>query len=62
MLKVRVGGADRVYAVGRGYAEIKENHVVVLVESAIAAENIDVAAAQQALTDAEQALKAKVAR
>jgi F-type H+-transporting ATPase subunit epsilon len=57
VLRVRLGGNDRRYAVGRGYAEVKQNRVVILVEDAVDAENVDAAAAGKALADAEQALK-----
>ena len=36
VLRVRLAGSDRVYATGRGYTEVKDNRVVILVENAIA--------------------------
>ncbi len=58
VLTVRSAGNDQVYAVGRGYAEIKGDDVVILVETAIPADSVDDAAARQALGEAEEALKA----
>jgi F-type H+-transporting ATPase subunit epsilon len=57
-LKVKdPGGADTVYATGGGYLEVRENRVVVLVESAERPEDIDVARARAARDRAAERLK-----
>ncbi|MEW6510322.1 MAG: F0F1 ATP synthase subunit epsilon [Bacteroidota bacterium] len=50
-------GRDTVYATGGGFLEVRQNSVVVLVESAERPEEIDVARAQAARERAERRLK-----
>jgi len=50
-------GVDTVYATGGGYLEVRDNRVVVLVESAERPEEIDVDRARSALGRAEGRLK-----
>jgi F-type H+-transporting ATPase subunit epsilon len=58
-LKVKnTQGVDTVYATGGGYLEVRENKVVVLVESAEKPEEIDVERARAARARAEERLKA----
>jgi F-type H+-transporting ATPase subunit epsilon len=58
-LKVKnTQGVDTVYATGGGYLEVRENKVVVLLESAEKPEEIDVERARAARARAEQRLKA----
>jgi F-type H+-transporting ATPase subunit epsilon len=58
-LKVKnTQGVDTVYATGGGYLEVRENNVVVLVESAEKPEEIDVERARAARVRAEERLKA----
>jgi F-type H+-transporting ATPase subunit epsilon len=58
-LKVKnTQGVDTVYATGGGYLEVRENNVVVLVESAEKPEEIDVERARAARLRAEERLKA----
>ncbi len=52
-------GADTVYATGGGYLEVRDNRVVVLVESAERPEEIDVARASSARERAEGRLKSR---
>ena len=57
-LKVKnTQGVDTVYATGGGYLEVRENKVVVLVESAEKPEEIDVERARAARARAEGRLK-----
>ena len=57
-LKVKnTQGVDTVYATGGGYLEVRENNVVVLVESAEKPEEIDVERARSARARAEGRLK-----
>lgn len=57
-LKVKdAQGVDTVYATGGGYLEVRENKVVVLVESAERPEEIDVERARSARARAEERLK-----
>jgi len=57
-LKVKdSAGVDTLYATGGGFLEVKDNHVVVLVESAERPEDIDVARARAAQERAEERLK-----
>jgi F-type H+-transporting ATPase subunit epsilon len=59
-LKVKnVQGTDTVYATGGGYLEVRDNKVVVLVESAERPEDIDVARARSARERAEGRLKSR---
>src|SRR5580658_3664349 len=53
---VRKGGQDFFLAVGDGFAEITADHVSVLTDMAIAAENIDEAKAEEARRQAEARL------
>ena len=56
-LKVKnTQGVDTVYATGGGYLEVRENNVVVLVESAEKPEEIDVERARAARVRAEERL------
>jgi F-type H+-transporting ATPase subunit epsilon len=50
-------GATRYYAVAWGFAEVLPDKVTILADVAEAAEDIDVARAQQAKTKAEEALR-----
>ncbi len=50
------GGATHRFAVGEGFAEVADDHVRVLVEEAVRAEDVDVAAAQQDLSAKQQKL------
>lgn len=57
-LKVKdTGGTDTVYATGGGYLEVKDNRVLVLVESAERPEEIDVERARSARARAEERLR-----
>ena len=57
-LKVKnTQGADTVYATGGGYLEVRDNNVVVLVESAERPEEIDIERARAARARAEERLK-----
>ncbi len=57
-LKVKnTEGADTVYATGGGYLEVKDNKVLVLVESAERPEEIDVERARTARERAENRLR-----
>ena len=66
-LRTRTGGAVRRYFVDGGFAQVRNDVVTVLTNRAIKAEDIDPAAAERALQDAQvpaanpdaQALKAK---
>jgi F-type H+-transporting ATPase subunit epsilon len=53
---VRKGGQNFFLAVGDGFAEITADHVAVLTDMAIAAENIDEAKAEEARRQAEARL------
>ena len=50
------GEEDRFFAVGGGFAEVRPDEVVVLVRSAEAAEEIDIARAEEALRRAQEYL------
>jgi F-type H+-transporting ATPase subunit epsilon len=50
------GEGDRYFAVGGGFAEVRPDEVVVLVRSAEAAEEIDIARAEEALRRAQEYL------
>ncbi len=54
---VRKGGEEEFFAVGGGYAEIQPEKVVVLANSAEAAEEIDLERAQTARNQAAKAMK-----
>jgi F-type H+-transporting ATPase subunit epsilon len=57
-LKVKnTQGTDTVYATGGGYLEVRDNNVVVLVESAERPEEIDIERARSARARAEGRLK-----
>jgi F-type H+-transporting ATPase subunit epsilon len=56
-LSYRQAGAAHHLAVGRGYFEVENDAVTVLVETAERADEIDLARAQAALGRAEEALK-----
>jgi len=57
LLKFKANGAETIYAVGGGYAEITRTKVVVLADTADRADEIDAAAAQQARAKALTQLK-----
>ena len=57
---VRKNGQDRFLAVGEGLIEITGDHVTILTDQAMAAENIDVALAEEARQRAQARLKEKL--
>src|SRR5262245_1571781 len=57
---VRKGGQDRSLAVGEGFVAITNDHVAILTDLAIAAENIDEAKAEEARQRAEARLREKL--
>lgn len=57
---VRKDGVDHFFAVGDGFAEITGNHVAILTDMAIAAENIDEARAEEARRRAEARLEERL--
>jgi len=57
---VRKNGQDRFLAVGEGFVEITGDHVAILTDLAIAAENIDEAMAEEARQRAQARLKEKL--
>src|SRR6516165_51786 len=57
---VRQKGQDRFLAVGEGFVEITGDHVAILTNLAIAAENIDEAMAEEARQRAQARLKEKL--
>jgi F-type H+-transporting ATPase subunit epsilon len=58
VLMARKGQKRQVYAIGAGYAEVDgHDKIVVLAQTAMAAEDIDAAAAQRDLDEADRALK-----
>ena len=56
----RKGGKDQFLAVGEGFAEITADHVSILTDMAILAENIDEAKAEEARKRAESRLAEKL--
>jgi F-type H+-transporting ATPase subunit epsilon len=50
------GGAEHHFAVGGGYLQVADNHVIVLADSAEAAEEIDVERARRAFTESQNRL------
>jgi F-type H+-transporting ATPase subunit epsilon len=52
----KVGEEDRYFAVGGGFAEVRPDEVVVLVRSGEAAEEIDIARAEEAMRRAQEYL------
>jgi F-type H+-transporting ATPase subunit epsilon len=58
---VRKNGQDRFLAVGEGFVEITGDHVAILTDMAIAAENIDEALAEEARQRAGAELRDKLA-
>ena len=52
-------GVDALYATSGGFVEVRDNHVVVLVETAERAEDIDIARAKAARQRAEDRLKSR---
>src|SRR5579862_5519168 len=56
----RKGGRDEFLAVGEGFVEITGEHVAILTDMAIAAENIDEAKAEEARQRAEARLAEKL--
>lgn len=59
-LSVRKGGQDYFLAVGEGFVEITGDHVSILTDMAIKAENIDEAKAEEARRRAEARLAEKL--
>ena len=57
---VRKDGQDRFLAVGEGFVEITGDHVAILTDLAIAAENIDEAKAEEARQRAQARLREKL--
>jgi F-type H+-transporting ATPase subunit epsilon len=57
---VRQNGQDRFLAVGEGFVEITGDHVAILTDLAIKAENIDEAMAEEARQRAQARLKEKL--
>jgi len=51
------GEEDRYFAVGGGFAEVRPDEVVVLVRSAEAADEIDIARAEEAMRRAQEYLR-----
>ena len=58
-LHYKAGGKNHYVFISGGFAEVSDNKVTVLAESAEAAENIDAARAEQAKRRAEERLNAK---
>ncbi len=58
---VRKNGQDRFLAVGEGFVEITGDHVAILTDMAIAAENIDQAMAEESRQRAAAELRDKLA-
>ena len=56
----RKGGQDHSLAVGDGFVEITGDHVAIMTDMAISAENIDEAKAEEARRRAEDRLKEKM--
>lgn len=52
------GGAEHRYAVGEGFAEVSEDHVRVLVEEAMRADQIDEARAKSEVSDLQKRVAA----
>ena len=50
------GGTEHHFAVGGGYLQVADNHVIVLADSAEAAEEIDVDRARRAFTESQNRL------
>jgi F-type H+-transporting ATPase subunit epsilon len=59
-LSVRKGGQDFFLAVGEGFAEITGDHVAILTDMAIKAENIDEAKAEEARQRAQARMAEKL--
>jgi F-type H+-transporting ATPase subunit epsilon len=57
---VRQNGQDRFLAVGEGFVEITSDHVAILTDLAIAAENINEAMAEEARQRAQARLREKL--
>src|SRR6516162_6504092 len=57
---VRKSGQDRFLAVGEGFVEITGDHVAILTDLAIAAENIDEAKAEEARQRAQARLRERL--
>ena len=54
-----ITGDERLYAVGGGFAEVRNNHVVILADSAERVEEIDVERAENARDNADDVLRAR---
>lgn len=57
---VRKGGQEQFLAIGEGFAEITGDHVAILTDMAVRAENIDEAKAEEARKRAEARLSEKL--
>ena len=57
MLKIKDQAGEIVYAIGGGYAEITPHKVIVLADSAVKAEDIDIEGARQARAQAIAQMK-----
>lgn len=56
---IKQGGGQEVFYISGGFLEVQPNMVKVLADTVIRASDLDEAAAQQSLQDAEKALNAK---
>ncbi len=56
----RRDGRDHFFAIGEGFVEITAEHVVIMTDMAISAENIDEVRAEEARRRAEERLKEKL--
>ena len=56
-LRIKVGGETQEFAIGGGFVDIHNNHVIILADSAERADEIDVARAEAARIRAQEILK-----
>lgn len=56
-LRVRIGDEVQEFAIGGGFVDIHDNHVIILADSAERADEIDIARAEAARARAEELLK-----
>jgi F-type H+-transporting ATPase subunit epsilon len=56
-LRIQVGGETQEFAIGGGFVDIHNNHVIILADSAERADEIDVARAEAARIRAQEILK-----
>ena len=61
-LRVKMGSKTNIYAITGGYLQIANNQVSILGESAVRAEDIEVAKAEEAKKRAENRMKEKVSQ